>query len=242
MSKPFTPSVIVGQVAAGEAAETKSQLEGLIVTLEKSKFDVAELLYKIKIKGFYVGWGYSTFPEYSKTLKIKNRTVQYMTRIVGVMDEVGIKRDVYEPLGIAKLREITSLDPKAEWTNPVTGAKTPMIEFIKGFVEQGADIEVEKLKEHVRTLKGFVGENDLVFETLCMTRSAMENSWKPAIELAKAHIGSVAKDEDGMSKDASNGAAAEMVAVSYLNDPQNSLDALSQDEIFAEPEEEQDNG
>lgn len=231
MSKPFTPMVIVGAVVAGEAAATKNQIDALINTLDKSTFDVAELLYKVKTKGFYAEWGYSTFQEYSRTFKkLKPRKVQYLTRIVGVMDEVGIKREAYEPLGIARLREITSLDPKEEWTNPESGLKTPMVEFIKGFVaareDNGDYMDADIIKQHVRTLKGFVGENDLVFQTLCMTRLAMEKSWNPAIELAKAHIGSVKKDDEGMSQDASMGAAAEVLAIAYLTDTQNDLGAL----------------
>lgn len=231
MSKPFTPSVIVGAVVAGEAAAVKGQLEALINSVDKSTLDIGQLLYTVKLKSFYAGWGFSTFKEYTNTLKIKPRKAQYLTRIVGVMDEVGIKREVYEPLGIARLREITSLDPKEVWTNPDSGLQTPIVEFIKGFVndarkDDGDYLDVDTIKQHVRTLKGFVGENDLVFETLCMTRSARENSWLPAIELAKAHIGSVGKDDEGMSKDASTGAAAEKLAIAYLVDPQNELDAF----------------
>lgn len=243
MSKPFVPVVIVGVQVAGEAAAVKSQLDSLINTIDKSTFDVAELLYTVKVKGFYSGWGFSTFQEYAASFKkLKKRRVQYLTRMVGVMDTVGIKREVYEPLGIARLREITSLDPEIEWTNPQTNIKTPMVEFIKGFVEKGEEIEMDQLKQHVRTLKGFVGENDLVFETLCMTRSAMDNSWKPAIELAKAKIGTVGKDDEGMSVDASTGAAAEMLAVAFLTDPQNEQEAYTpDDEEVALDGEEEDN-
>lgn len=226
MSKPFVPTAIVGTVVAGEAAAVKNQLEVLINSLDKSTLDVGELLYKVKLKGFYSAWGFSTFKEYTNTLKIKPRKAQYLTRIVGVMDEVGIKREVFEPLGIARLREITSLDPTAIWENPISKVKTPVVEFIKGFVEKGEEIDMDTLKLHVRTLKGFVGDNDLVFATLCMTRSAMDNAWRPAIELAKANIGTVKKDDEGMSEDASDGAAAEKLAIAYLTDPQNEFGAF----------------
>lgn len=71
-----------------------------------------------------------------------------------------------------------------------------------------------------------------------MTRSAHENSWQPAIALAKAHIGSVKKDDEGMSIDASNGSAAEKIAIAYLIDPQNEVEMLEtagedEDEVIA---------
>lgn len=228
MGKPYIPQVIIGEAVAGEAAATKKKIDSLINSLDKNTFDIAELLYTAKVKEFFIPWGYSSFKEYSKTFKkLKPRKVQYLTRIVGVMTEVGITRDIYEPLGISRLREITSLDPKEVWTNPESKNKTPMAEFIKGFVavreDDGDYIDTEKLKGHVRTLKGFVGDNDLVYETLCMIRSAYENSWKPAIALAKAHIGSVKKDDEGMSEEASNGSAAEKLAIAFLVDPQNEL-------------------
>jgi hypothetical protein len=237
--QPIAPTVIVGAPVAGEAAQVKGQLEHLLLTIDKSTFDIAELLFKVKIKGYYTGWGYSTFKEYTNTLKIKPRKAQYLTRIVSTMDAVGITRDVYEPLGIARLREIASLEPGTEWTNPLTGLKTPMDEFIKGFVnhrdENGEPMDEDKLKEHVRTLKGLVGENDIVFETVAMTRLARDNSWTPAIELAKAKIGTVGKDDQGMAVDPSNGAAAEMLAVHFLTDPQNDLDAYQGETVEEEP-------
>ncbi len=231
MSKPYTPQAIVGTVVAGEAAAIKNKLETLIDSLDKSTFDVATLLHQIKVKGYFSNWGYSTFQEYSKTIKnLKPRKIQYLSRIVGVMDEVGIPRTQYEPLGIARLREITSLDPKETWTNPESGIKTENAEFIKGFVsyreDNGDYIDTDKLKQHIRTLKGFTGANDLVYETLCMTRSAHENAWKPAINLAKLHIGSVKKDDEGISQDASNGSAAEKIAIAYLIDPQNEFNTI----------------
>ena len=53
------------------------------------------------------------------------------------------------------------------------------------------------------------------------TRSAFENTITPALELAKANIGSVSKDEEGISIDASDSKAIEMIAVEYLNDASN---------------------
>lgn len=244
MSKPFNApvAVIVGEAVAGEAAATRNALESLINSVNKSAFDIGELCHKVKTHGYY--YPYTTFQEYSKTLKLKPRKIQYLTRMAGVFEQVGIPRSVYEPLGVARCREITSLDPDAQWTNPESSMTTPVAEFIKGFVEKGEEIEMDDLKRHVRTLKGFVGDNDLVWVPICLTRSVHENVYKPAIEKAKALIGSVKKDDEGISQDASDGAAIEVALINFLND-ENTQDEyatpeseeetpLSQDEINAE--------
>jgi len=107
----------------------------------------------------------------------------------------------------------------------VTNAHTPMTEFIKAFMVKdeatGDYIDLEDLKRHVRTLKGFVGANDLTWVNLQMTRSAFDNTWKPALDLVKANAGSAGKDDEGMSYDISDGSAAEKMAADYLNDPAN---------------------
>lgn len=217
MSKPFTPIVIVGTVVAGEAAQARQSLEALINSVNKSNFDLAELLHAVKTKGFYAP--YTTFQDYAATLKIKKRKVQYLTRIAGVFEQVGITRDIYEPLGVARCREISSLDPEATWTNPTSGAQTPVSEFIKGFVEKGEEISMDDLKGHIRTLKGFVGDNDISWRNIPFLRSVAEGVWDVAVEKAKALIGSTKKDDEGISQDASEAAAAEVLAATFLTDP-----------------------
>jgi hypothetical protein len=215
-----TPQVIVGEVTPGEANKLKKQLESLIKSQESSNFDIGEICFAIKSKGMFAP--FTTFQDYCKTLtKIKPRKLQYLTRMAQVMNAVGISREVYEPLGIARMREITSLDPDAEWTNPISSAKTPMKEFIVGFVEAGETITTEQLKQNVKTLKGLTGENDIVWWNIPLTRSAFENTVTPALELTKANIGSVSKDDEGISKDASDATCVEAWAADVLADPAN---------------------
>jgi len=138
-----------------------------------------------------------------------------------VMEALEIPRVKYEPLGIAKLREITSLNIDETWTNPETKAQTPIKAFVQGFVEQGDNLSLEEIKQHVKTLKGLVGEEAMGWLHLYMKQIAIDQVARPALELAKAQIGSVAKDDEGVSKDATDGRAAEVIFVSFLNDPAN---------------------
>ena len=219
--KSITPQVIVGEAVAGEANKVKKQLVSLIKTMESSNFDVADLCYKIKKNGYFAP--FTTFQDFYKTLPVKPRKIQYLTKMAEVMNAVGISREVYEPLGIARMREITSLDPDATWVNPNTKAETPMKEFIVGFVEAGESITTEQLKQNVKTLKGLTGENDIVWWNVPFTRSAFENTITPALELTRANIGSVGKDDEGISKDASDSTCVESWAADVLADPSNKV-------------------
>lgn len=228
----FAPIVIVDANIAGEALAIKHQLEVLISTVNRSSFDIADLLLKIKRKGYYAP--YTTFQEYTASLKIKPRRARYLTRMASVMEEVGIPRSQYEPLGVDRLRDISSLEPADIWRNPITGTYTSMRDFIVAFVEYrtetGDFIEPNDLKRRIRTLKGLVGDNDFEFLTLSFQRATMESVVRPAIELAKAHIGSVKKDDEGVSQDATDSSAVVAILADYLSDPANDFAKLYEQE------------
>lgn len=220
--------VVSSEAVAGESAKARAQLASLIKNIDKQTFDVAELLFDVQVKGLYQP-AFNTYKEFTRSLKIKDRKAEYLPKIVKVMKQVGIERPKYEPLGIARLREITSLDPAETYVNPVTKAETPMSVFISEFVEKGDEIEMETLKTHVRTLKGFVGENDFEWLNFYVKRSAATNTIRPALEKIKAIIGSAGKDEDGISKDPSDGAALESAMAVILTDETLGVEKLKED-------------
>lgn len=216
------PVTVVGEQIPGQAATALEQLEQLIAESNKIGFDIGEKSYNVKKNGYYTV-KYTTFQDFLKTLPYKKRRIEYLTKMFEVMDSVGIARSKFESLGLSKMREITSLDPNSDWVNPETQAVTPMREFIIGFVEKGNELTLQEIQQHVRTLKGLVGENDFVFRKLAFTRADAEATWDPAIALAKNNIGSVGKDDEGISIDASDSAAAKVLAIEYLADPANNV-------------------
>jgi hypothetical protein len=215
------PTAIYGEAQSGRCSVVRKKLENLIGGLNKSTMDIAVLLSETKKQGYFKQWGFDTFKDYVQQLDLKARKAQYLTRIVETMEQVGVAREVYEPLGISKLREISSLDPGAIYVDPESNTQTPMKDFITGLVDKGLNMSLEEIKQHVKTLKGLVGENDLMFINFSVKRSVWENVIEPSLELAKANIGSIGQDEEGNAKDASNGRALEMIAVEFLNNPQN---------------------
>lgn len=213
--------LLVGEAVAGEAASVRNELEALIKNSNSSAFDIGELAYKVKSNALYTG--FTTFQEYGKSLPIKLRKLQYLARIAEVMSIMETPRATYEPLGIAKLREITSLDVEGSWTNPETSEKVDIKTFIASFITKGQNMSLDTIKQHVRTLKGLTGENNLVTLHISVKQSALENVIRPALDLAKAQIGSVGKDSEGISYDAGDGRALEVIAISFLNDPANGI-------------------
>lgn len=206
-----------------DPASLRTEVENLVNSLNSSTFDISDLLFKIKNKGLFNGWGFTTFRDYVGTLAIKARKADYLVKMAECMAKVAIPRIVYEPVGLAKLREITSLDPDATYVNPTTKEETPMSEFIIGFIEKANDMSIEEIKQHVRTLKGLVGEDELVFLRFSIKKIVLDETVRPALELAKNFIGSIGKDSEGNSIDPSDSMALESIAVEYLNDPNNQV-------------------
>jgi len=136
-----------------------------------------------------------------------------------VMNIVGIERTQYEPVGIAKLREITRLNPEDIYVHPETKEEMPMGEFILNFVEPAHEMSLEQIKELVKTLKGLSGENELIFLNFYVKRIVAEETIRPALEKMKAQIGSVGRDAEGIAIDPSDGAALEAMAANCLASP-----------------------
>ena len=223
-------TAVIGEAIAGDASVVRQELESLIGSLERSKLDIAIYLWKIKSNKFYVSYGFDTFKEYTRSIGIKDSKAEYLPHIIEVMEEMEASRKEYEPIGVTKLREITSLDPKGNYLDPATKSLIPMRDFILQFIDEGQKMTLKEIQQHVRTLKGLVGDDELVYETLCFKRVVRDNVWKRAIETARKQIGAVGRDENGDAVFASNGRCAEVIAAAYLLDPINALAMVQADD------------
>jgi hypothetical protein len=215
-------TVIVGEAVAGERAEVQKALKRLIRQVNTNTFDIAELLYKAKERHLYTE---PTFIEFAIKMGIKKRKAEYLERLARVMALSNITREEYEPIGIAKLRIITRLNPLTKegavnmYTNPVTHESFPMADYVVGLVEQakeGATPDI--LEKGVRVLLGEVGENDMVWRNFRLPRSVDENTIAPALEKAAVNIGTVSTNAEGMAEEVSDWRKLEVVCVEYVND------------------------
>jgi hypothetical protein len=218
------PIAIIGEAVAGEAAQTLSEVKKLVKGMSVNTFDLAEKLHKIKSKKFYAP-KYNTFGEYAKTLDLKLSKSYYLVKLVEVMTACQIPREIYEPVGIAKLRIVSRIETKNQDGGPKMfdlGAGLPVtgVEVIQAIMKHAEAQDPEELEQFVRKVNGQVGENAPTWVNIRMTEGQREK-WQEAVSLAKAHLGSVSKDADGQYKDASEGRCAEVIAVNYILDPNN---------------------
>jgi hypothetical protein len=226
--------VMVGEQVAGEAAKTRKQVEKLIQSHILDQFDIGELLWKIKKNNWYSNWGYNTYSEYGKSTGLKDSKLRYLPQISEVMETVGFSKEEYQEVGVAKLRAISSLKPEDTYVNPVTQEETPMVDFIKLLVQKsiddGEEFTLEQLKKHVRTLKGIVGQKDIAFLGISTQREILDSVMRPALERAKALIGSIGKDDEGNSVDPSDAQAFAYICGDFLATPQEG-DEVSTEEV-----------
>jgi len=214
------PVAIVGEAIAGEAAQTLKQVKALIKGLSSNTFDLAQALYKVK-KNKYYAPKFLTFSEYAKDLDIRLSKCYYLIRITETMETVGLAREQYEGVGVAKLRAICRLDLQDSEGNPKSYEGVPAIDVVKGLIETAGSFTPEQMGEQVKKLQGLVGEDSIVWVNFPI-KLAARNKWDEAISLAQKNIGSVGKDADGNYVDASVGSCAEVIAASYILDPNNS--------------------
>lgn len=215
---------IVGEAVAGEAAQTLAEVKKLVKGLSVNTFDLAEKLHKVQKNKFYAP-KFNTFGEYAKTLDLKLSKAYYLVRIVEVMEAAEIPRAVYEPVGIAKLRLINQIklkQPDGSIKMYDTGAGLPAsgVSVVKAIMETALTTEPEVIEQYIRKVNGQVGDNAPEWCNISMT-VGQKTKWNEAVALAKLNIGSVGKDSDGQYKDAGEGSCAEVIAVSYILDPNN---------------------
>jgi hypothetical protein len=214
------PTTVVGEQEAGSRAdEVKRKINKLIKAVNTNMFDLAEYLHEAKTKTYYTDWGFPTYSGYAKSLNIKYTRAYYLVDIVEKMRRAGVSRVEYEPVGMSKLRVIAKLDPEAEYNG------TPVVLLIRELTLKAAGMSVEEVQAEVDTIQGKVGDESMVWFNLHVKKLARENVMKPAIELARKHIGSQGQDEEGNAIDATESAAAEMIFANFLADPNYNSDA-----------------
>jgi hypothetical protein len=216
-----TPPAIIDSAEAGEAAKARKHVQNLVKGMNTSTFDLMDGLWVVKSKKFYLP-KYDSYPEFAETLDISVRKAYYLVRIKEVMVLAGIDRTVYEPVGIAKLRIIASIDvlDSEKKVNPEAIAK------IQSMMELAAAASPEMIQEEVDIFTGNIGEEAFEWMNIKIKKSA-KAVVKQAFDLVRMVIGTVGTDNDGKAKDASDGAVLEKISLDVLADP-NYAPALAQ--------------
>lgn len=217
-----TPAPIVDEAEAGRSSKVKKEINKLIKVTNSSTFDIAELLHEAKTKNYFREWGFENFTGYVKSLEMKAVKCYYLVSIVVNMKAAALTREEYEPVGIAKLRAISRLDPEGEFNG------TPMPMVIRELTLKAPQMSAEEVQVEVETIMGKVGDESMVWLNIHLKKLSRENIIKPALELAKKHIGSTSTNEEGIAQDATDGRALELICANFLADPNFSLEPQEQ--------------
>lgn len=214
-----SPPAIVGEVVAGQSAAFRKELMIMVEDIKERTFDLAVALYTTKSEGLYRQWGYTSITHYGEIeLGLKESKTQYLVRIVEVMVACGIPREVYEQVGVSKLREIKRLDPAGEFFN---GEKLePLKEHIVRLVN-ATEMTTSKVRAEVDRLLGMVEGNRMIMRTIGFTESAWTNTIERAVEIVRKQMGSKGRDTDGVAEDYSIGKCIEMICADFIADPNN---------------------
>jgi len=231
-----TPTAIVGESVAGQSAFLRRKLLLIATDIKEQTFDLAEALFEATTNKKHLEWGYSSIAEYSETeLGIKARKARYLVRIVRICRAVGVPREIYEPIGVTKLREITTLDPAASFFNKELNQNEPMSAYIKKLLVDAPRMKAAEVVAEVQRLKGQIGDDARVIRSFSYTKACWEYVIKPAMEKARQIMGSRGRDEEGIAEEYSDGAVEESIHASFLADPNNSDLPISAPEVEDEP-------
>lgn len=211
---------VVGEQMAGRSASVRKKLIELNSDIKASTFDLADLLFEAQENSYPAEWGFSSVLEYgTKELGLKERKVQYLTRLTKVCRAVGLKREQYEPAGISKLRVICTLGPESTFWNKETRISEPMEDHIIRLILDSDTMTVVNVKDEVARLKGQVGPDRRVVRSYSTSASAWENVISKAIEAARRFLGTKQRDDEGNAVEYSEGDCYECICATFNADP-----------------------
>jgi len=216
MKELIDPPAIHGEAVPGAESKLRSQIEAIVEGLNSNTFDLADYLLKADVTNCFSKWGFNSAGEFFESIKLKKAKGHYLLKIAKTMSICNIERSIYEPIGVAKLRVITKIDPLADYSG-AAGADIikALIEELSGTPEETS---IEALKESIDKLLGKTGDDTECWLNVSMTRAARDKVVKPALKSVKMSVGSVSTDADGNKVDCSDGRALELMAANWLSE------------------------
>lgn len=231
--------VVVGEAVAGQSATLRKRMRILAADLTKHTFDLAEAFLQAQETRCYAEWGFSSLPEYAELeLGIKPRKAQYLATIARVCRDCGVARKDYEPVGVTKLRIITTLNPSTTFYNAEEKKHTPMAELITDLIAEAPELGTVEVEQKVAFLKGMTGENTMVLRSYKITLSCWENVIKRCFESVRMRLGSAGRDGTGAAREYSDGAVIEALCAEWNADPRNFLEDSDESQVQIEVQEE----
>ena len=237
---PLNPPAIIGEAVAGRSASLRKRIRSLAADLSANTFDLAEAFFEAQETHCFLEWGFESIGEYAAVeLGIKHRKAQYLARIVKVCRKAGVARKDYEPVGVTKLREITTLNPESLFWNAEEKKHEPMVEHIVDLIAEAPEKSTVEIEFEVARLKGMTGDNAMGMHAYRCTRSAWEDVITRCFESVRKRAGSKGRDEEGKAEDYSDGQVIEWLCAEWNADPRNFLEETDESQVQIETSEEE---
>jgi hypothetical protein len=103
--------------------------------------------------------------------------------------------------------------------------------LIRELTLKATDMTLEEVQFEVDTILGLTEDESMVWLNIRCKKSAREDVIKPALALAKKHLGTKPAEgvegEEGQQKDESDGRALEMICANFLADPNYAIDEVA---------------
>lgn len=213
----MTQDIVVAEVMndVDRANDVRTSLVSIKKDTEASFLKLCDLLLEAQEKAYHVVYGYARFTDWleeDKSLDMSPRQAFYYVKIASTMRTLELKPEDVREVGISKLKEIFVLDPN---THP---------KEIKKQLLAAPGRTLNEVKEAVSKVLAKKGEKPKKYMTLKLD-SDVKDTLDDAIELARRNYGDVVVEGEVM--EASVSQCMELIAVAYLQDPNNKPESES---------------
>lgn len=208
----------IKQISRAMAVQVR--LKDIRLSVEERFFEMCELLTEAHDNDYHVMYGFGRFGEWVERgsgLDISSRTAFYYINIWKKAQTLQLDKEKLAEVGITKLKEIFSLDTSA---HP---------DEIRGLVESASQSSVDDVKGRVSQVKTKNGQVPKEFMAMRID-SDVKKTIDKAFKLARLQYGDQV-DEHGEVQEASHSKCMEIISLSYIQDPQNYPEGISESDL-----------
>jgi hypothetical protein len=224
MSKYELGAPVVVQQQQEEVSRDIAVLKEVIAldrSLETNAFVLGDLFAEIIDKEYYKSDGCQTLKEFLKkrAFDLSPREITYRANVSRKSKKLGISREELLAARVTKAKVVCVLDPDLVYTHE-SGVEESMGDIIRSLIKSAPTSTVAELKELVNMYLGKTEADKPIKETIFFE----PEEWKLfdfGVLLATKIAGATLDIVSGESRDLGRGSACAILAVNYINDPNN---------------------
>lgn len=227
-----TPAAII-ETDTRRSDVVRQRLQQLDSTVTLNEYEQADLWAEAKENSYWSGWGFPSFPDYTKTTSdLSKREIDHRIQISLVTKLLGVGLVQKAKAKTSKLKLICSLDQNAIVTESGTGKEEKMSDIMVSLINDAPNKSLKEIVEIVKRLKGETPEategldDQLTWLNLPARRDAKQGIMD-AIDLASKLNGTTLDIMTKEEKDISIAAALEKICADFKSDPNNQVEEFA---------------